>query len=171
MSFQQRDNKYANSAIVVTVNETDYGKGIIAGMKFQRTIERKCFLKEHSYFAPIQKTSDFINNKLSKSKINSSYRPGIISRNLNDIFPEQISENLKFGLKIFDKRIPGFIKEGVLIAPETRTSSPIKILRNNESFEALEVSNLYPVGEGSGYAGGIMSSAADGYKLGKIFKF
>ncbi len=171
MSFQQRDNKYANSAIVVTVNETDYGKGIIAGMKFQRTIERKCFLKEHSYFAPIQKTSDFINNKLSKSKINSSYKPGIISRNLNDIFPEQISENLKFGLKIFDKRIPGFIKEGVLIAPETRTSSPIKILRNNESFEALEVSNLYPVGEGSGYAGGIMSSAADGYKLGKIFKF
>ncbi|MCK4312040.1 MAG: hypothetical protein KAW88_04830 [Candidatus Cloacimonetes bacterium] len=171
MSFKDRNNKYANSAIVVTVNESDYGKQILAGIEFQRKIERKCFLPKNPYFAPVQKVNDFLKGKTSENKIRSSYVPGILPKKLNELLPEQISKNLKFGLKIFDKRIPGFIKEGILLAPETRTSSPIRILRNKETFEALEVSNLYPIGEGSGYSGGIISSAVDGYKLGQIFKF
>ena len=170
MSFQKRNNEFANAAIVVTVNEVDFGQGILAGMKFQRKIEKKCFQSDHPYFTPAQKASDYINNKISDSLLQSSYLPGVISDDLNSIFSYDIIKSLKTGLNSFEKRIPGFAKKGILLAPETRTSSSVRILRNKETFESATVSNLYPIGEGSGYAGGIMSSAADGYKLGKIFK-
>ena len=169
MSFQKRDNKYANSGIVVTVNESDFGTELLAGMQFQRKIEQKCFESKNPYFAPSQKAEDFLKNKISKNNEPNSYKPGTFSSELNDIFPKIITESLKSGLKNFDKRINGFIKNGLLLAPETRTSSPIRILRNIATFEALNVQNLYPIGEGSGYSGGIISSAADGYKLGCIF--
>ncbi len=170
MSFQKRNNAFANSAIVVTVNEADFGHGILAGMKFQKKIEKKCFKADNPYFAPAQKANGFMNNKTNDSIPKTSYLPGIISSDLNNIFPHSITKSLKTGLNSFEKRIPGFTKRGILMAPETRTSSPVRILRNKVTFESATISNLYPIGEGSGYAGGIMSSAADGYKLGKIFK-
>ncbi len=171
MSFQKRNNEFANSAIVVTVSEVDYGQGILAGMEFQRKIENKCFKSDHPYFAPAQKALNFMNNKTNDSIPKTSYLPGIFSSDLNSILPSNITKALKVGLNSFEKRIPGFIEKGILLAPETRTSSPMRILRNKVTFESVKLSNLYPIGEGSGYAGGIMSSAADGYKLGKIFKY
>ena len=171
MSFQKRNNEFANSAIVVTVNEVDYGHDILAGMEFQRKIEKKCFLTDNPYFAPAQKALDFINNKTNDLILKTSYLPGIISNDLNSIFTSDITKTLKKGLNSFEKRIPGFTKKGILLAPETRTSSPVRILRNKVTFESINVSNLYPIGEGSGYAGGIMSSAADGYKLGCLFYY
>jgi uncharacterized FAD-dependent dehydrogenase len=170
MSFQKRNNEFANSAIVVTVNEADYGQGNLAGMEFQRKIEKKCFKLDNPYFAPAQKALDFLNNKSNDSVPKTSYLPGIISSDLNSFFSPGITKTLKTGLNSFEKRIPGFTKKGILLAPETRTSSPVRILRDKETFESATISNLYPIGEGSGYAGGIMSSAADGYKLGCLFK-
>jgi len=169
MSFQQRDNRFANAGIVVTVNETDFGTNLLAGVDFQRKIEHKCFNQKYSYFAPSQKAEDFLNNKISKKGIPNSYKPGIFSSELNDLFPKIITESLKSGLVNFDKKRNGFIKNGLLLAPETRTSSPIRIVRDKQAFNVLEVKNIYPIGEGSGYSGGIISSAADGYKLGCIF--
>jgi uncharacterized FAD-dependent dehydrogenase len=171
MSFQKRNNEFANSAIVVTVNEKDYGAGILAGMEFQREIEKQYFKLDNPYFAPAQKVLNFMNNKTDDSISKTSYLPGIISSDLNSIFPLGITKSLKTGLISFEKRIPGFAEKGILLAPETRTSSPVRILRNKETFESATISNLYPIGEGSGYTGGIMSSAADGYKLGIIFKY
>ncbi len=171
MSFQKRNNEFANAAIVVTVNEVDYGQGIIAGIEFQRKIEKKSFKLDNPYFAPVQKALDFINNKTNDSIPKTSYLPEIISSDLNSSFPPAITKTLKTGLNSFEKRIPGFIEKGILLAPETRTSSPVRILRNKETFESTTISNLFPIGEGSGYAGGIMSSAADGFKVGSIFEF
>jgi len=169
MSFQKRNNEFANSAIVVTVNEVDYGQGILAGMEFQRKIEKKCFKLDNPYFASAQTVPDFMNNKIANCLPETSYKPGIVSKNLNKTLPSEIIKALKTGLNSFEKRIPGFAENGILLAPETRTSSPVRILRNKVTFESTNISNLYPIGEGSGYAGGIMSSAADGYKLGCIF--
>ena len=166
MSFQKRNNEFANSAIVVTVNEADYGQGILAGMEFQRKIEKKCFQSDHPNFAPVQKANDFLNNEINDSVSKTSYLPGIISSDLNNFFQPDITKTLKTGLNFFEMKIPGFTGKGILLAPETRTSSPVRILRKKETFESATVSNLYPIGEGSGYAGGIISSAADGYKLG-----
>ena len=169
MSFLKRDNKFANAAIVVTVNEVDFGQGILAGMEFQRKIENKCFKVGNPYFAPAQKALDFMNNNTNDSLSETSYKPGIILKELNNILPSNIIKALITGLISFEKRISGFAEKGILLAPETRTSSPVRILRNRDSFASKTLSNLYPIGEGSGYAGGIMSSAADGYKLGSIF--
>jgi len=169
MSFQKRNNEFANAAIVVTVNEVDYGQGILAGMEFQRKIEKKCFKFDNPYFAPTQKALDFMNNITNDSILKTSYEPGIILRDLNNILPSNITKALKTGLNSFEMKIPGFIEKGILLAPETRTSSSVRILRNKVTFESATISNLFPIGEGSGYAGGIMSSAADGYKLGTIF--
>ena len=169
MSFQKRDNIYANSGIVVTVNEKDYGNGNLAGMELQRNIEQKCYASDKPYYAPIQRAADFLENKSILQKISNSYKPGTFPADLNGLLPTRISESIKSGLFSFDKRIAGFIENGVLLAPETRTSSPIRILRDKVTLQALEISNLFPIGEGSGYAGGIISSAADGYKLGCVF--
>ena len=170
MSFRKRDNKFANSAIVVTVNRTDFGNEILAGMKFQRTIESKCFLMKYPYFAPAQKTVDFLQNNITKLPSKTSYKPGIVPKDLNNILPADITTALKAGLKSFQKRTSGFCEKGILLAPETRTSSPVRILRNKNTFESTSICNLYPIGEGSGYAVGIMSSAADGLKTGCLFK-
>jgi len=169
MSYENRNNTFANSAIVTTVNRTDFGSAPLSGMKFQQLIEQKCFKFSKSYFAPSQNSIDFIMNNFSSTKNHTSYQPGIYSHNLNDIFSSGINDSLKFGLSKFDRRIPGFCSNGFLLAPETRTSSPVRIIREQETFRAKDIINLFPVGEGSGYAGGIISSAVDGFKCGLLF--
>lgn len=169
MSNASRSGKSANSAIVVSVNEKDYGTGVLAGMKFQRKIESKCFDAGKPYFAPCQTAADFMGMNTANKLFKTSYTPGIYQSDLNHIYTPEISTAVKTGLKVFEKRAPGFISNGTLTAPETRTSSPLRILRRNGGFASLNISNLFPCGEGAGYAGGIMSSAADGYKAGSIF--
>ncbi len=170
MSSSGRNGKFANSAILVSVNEKDYGNGILAGMEFQRKIEEKCFNLKYPYFAPFQTAKDFMKSIPTKRKIESSYTPGVFSSDLNSIYPSGIATAIKTGMKVFEKRATGFIDKGIFLAPETRTSSPVRILRNNKDFASQTLSNLFPCGEGSGYAGGIMSSAADGFKVGSIFE-
>jgi len=169
MSFKDRSNKFANSAIVATVNKIDFGDDILAGMKFQQQIEKKCFNHSKPYFAPSQNANDFMKNSISSVQNKTSFLPGISSQDLNKIFQQSITESIKYGLTRFNIRIPGFIENGLLLAPETRTSSPIRLLRERETFQANGITNLFPIGEGSGYAGGIMSSATDGFKLGTTF--
>ena len=169
MSFKDRNNRFANSAIVATVNNSDFGEDLLAGMMFQQQIEKKCFSSDRPYLAPSQNAFNFMNNSTSNTFTKTSFQPGIFHHDLNTIFPSKITEAIKFGLTKFNKRAPGFIANGLLLAPETRTSSPVRILRDRDTFHANGILNLYPVGEGSGYAGGIMSSAADGFKCGNHF--
>jgi uncharacterized protein len=171
MSYNKRSNNFANSAIVVSVNETDFGKNALAGMEFQRKIEQNSFNPDFPYFAPIQSAKDFCNGIRSLPTLTNSYRPGVNSIDINKLFPGQISAYLKSGINHFNHKIPGFIQNGILVAPETRTSSPVRIVRDNSKFHSIAADNLYPIGEGSGYAGGIISSAADGFKTSQIFRY
>ncbi len=164
MSNHRRNGRYANSAIVTTVDQSDFGDGVLAGIRFQRMIEAKAFRPDYS--APIQKASDFLQNKITSGNISTSYRPGFKSEELSVLFPKDIIIALKDGLNTFNKKVQGFCEKGFLIAPETRTSSPVRITRDLLTGSSVHIINLYPIGEGSGYAGGIISSAVDGYKLG-----
>lgn len=171
MSYYSRKGKFGNSALVVTIDHHDFGKDILAGMQFQRHIEKKSFLPSEPYAAPMQKVSDFMKMQPTKQKIPTSYLPDVYSSDLNNIYSSKITNAIKFGLSIFEKKAHGFIENGVFLAPETRTSSPVRILRNDFNLSSVTAANLFPCGEGAGYAGGIMSSAADGFKIGSIFSF
>lgn len=164
MSFHDRNMKNANSALVVDVHPGDFN-GILGGMYFQRELEKKAFVfGGKNYFAPSQSIGSFVFGENTKS-IETSYKPGIRQCDLEKILPPFVSENLKIGIAVFERKIKGFAaKSAVLTGVETRTSSPVRILRN-EQFEAVNIEGLYPCGEGAGYAGGIVSAAVDGIKI------
>lgn len=167
MSNFLRDGKNANSALLVNISPEDFeSSSPLAGINFQKTLEEKAFILGGSnYFAPIQKVEDFLNNTVSTSigEIEPSYKPGYTLSNLNDLFPQFVNETLKSGIKYFDNKLKVFANpNAILTGPETRSSSPVKIPRN-ESFVS-NIDGLYPCGEGAGYAGGIMSAAVDGIK-------
>jgi uncharacterized FAD-dependent dehydrogenase len=168
MSNSQRNQPFANSGIVVTVDEKDFPEykefGTLAGLKFQETLERNAFVAGGTdYSAPAQCMNDFLENKISATLNETSYFPGIKSVPLHELLPSFITSRLQEAFSIFDKKMKGFItNEANLLGIETRTSSPVRIPRNNETLEHLQISDLYPCGEGSGYAGGIISSAIDG---------
>ncbi|KAL2322172.1 hypothetical protein Fmac_026551 [Flemingia macrophylla] len=173
MSFSRRASKWANAALVVTVTTKDFEAldyyGSLAGVKFQREFEQRAALMGGGDFmVPVQTATDFLENKLSvTSAPASSYRLGVKAANLHQLFPIHITEALKQSLVTFDKELPGFIcNEALLHGVETRTSSPIQIPRNSDSYESTSVKGLYPVGEGAGYAGGIISAAVDGMLAG-----
>ncbi len=168
MSNSARDAFFSNSAVVVTVNEQNFGKNVLAGIEFQRRIEKKCFNDSMPYFAPSQSAGEFCNMRKA-NLARASYRPGTFGFDLKTIYPKDLTRALQTGLKHFEQLVPGFVTRGVLIAPETRTSSPVRILRRKDDGASVSCENLFPIGEGSGYAGGIVSSAADGYKLGISF--
>lgn len=172
MSLHSRNMKNANSALVVDVHPEDFD-GILGGMHFQRELERKAFVfGGKNYYAPSQSVGGFVYGENTKS-IEPSYKPGTAECDLEKLFPSFISENLKTGIMAFERKIKGFAaKSAVLTGVETRTSSPVRILRN-ENFEAVGTSGLYPCGEGAGYAGGIVSAAVDGIKTAEkiILKF
>lgn len=167
MSFSDRGGTNANSAILVNVDGHDFGDGVFDGMDFQERIEREAYLLTGSYAAPCQKLSDFAANAKTTSfgSVLPTYRPGTAKENIRSILPERISENILSGLTDVNKKMGGFFDpDALLTAPETRSSSPVRILRNKESLESVSVGGLYPCGEGAGYAGGIMSAAADGIR-------
>ena len=164
MSLHSRNEKNANSALVVDVHPNDFD-GILGGMYFQRELERKAFVfGGKNYFAPSQSIGSFLYNE-NTAHIEPSYRPGTTECDFAELLPSFISENLKTGILAFERKIKGFsAKSAVLTGVETRTSSPVRILRNEE-LEAIGISGLYPCGEGAGYAGGIVSAAVDGIKI------
>lgn len=167
MSNYTRHHSFSNAGIVVTVHPEDFpGKGVLGGIEFQEAIETRAFeLGEKSYFAPAQRIGDFLRNRLSRNLPTHSFQPGVVSAPVQEMFPVWLTEALKQGFQVFDRQIQGFIDNGLILAPETRTSAPVRILRVAETFESINLPGLFPVGEGAGYAGGIVSSAADGLKL------
>lgn len=164
MSYSTRDGKFSNSAVVVGVKEHDFGEDIFSGMHFQERLERKTFQILGEYGALYQSAWDFLEKKRTDHEIETSYQMKKESFSLDEFFPELITENLRAALYYWN-RDKSFISKNVnLIAPETRTSAPIKIIRDFKG-ESLNVKGLYPIGEGAGYAGGIVSAAVDGMKI------
>ncbi len=163
MSCSKRDGKNANSAIAVSVMPEDLPADLLSGIDFQRSIERAAFSISGRFSAPVQTLDSFLyGGKNEITKIVPTFKPSVITAEINNVFPSFITDFLKKGLYEFDKKIKGFAdKAAVLTAPETRTSSPLRILRNGEYFSD-SIPSLYPCGEGAGYAGGITSAAADG---------
>ncbi len=163
MSMYSRDGENANAAVVVSVNPDDFGHGALDGISFASDIERKAYLLSGSSHAPAMTVGDFLGNNSGRSVV-PSYKPGVVDRDLNKLFPQFVSEMMKEGLAKFAREMDCFGNMGaVLTAPETRTSSPVRIPRD-ENMRAAGTENLIPCGEGPGYAGGIMSAAVDGIR-------
>lgn len=166
MSGQLRNSPYANSALVVNVRDEDFdGPGPLAGVRLQRRWERRAYEEGGGgYLAPAQNLLDFLRLP-GKGAAITSYRPGICVTELDSVLPRFIVETLREGIVDFGRKLKGFVTaEATLIGIESRTSSPVRVLRDS-SFESVGVKGLYPAGEGAGYAGGIMSSAVDGIKI------
>ena len=164
MSYKARDGENANAAVLVTVDHTTYGEGVLAGVEFQREIERKVFAMTNSYKAPIESVSSYLYGKESAS-VAPTYKPGTFEADLHEIYPEALDRALTEGLKDMGCRFPALIEKALLTAPETRSSSPVRITRDSKTLESISHENLYPAGEGAGYAGGIVSSAMDGMRV------
>jgi len=164
MSYSDRGGENANAALLVSVEPEDFPyEGVLGGVLWQEEIERKAYALTGSYHAPAQKVGDFLQGVPSTGpgKVEPTYRPGVHWCSLEDVLPEKLTRAMREALPRLDRKLHGFADpEGVLTAPETRSSSPVRILRgqNRES----EIRGLYPCGEGAGYAGGIMSAAVDG---------
>ena len=167
MSTFLRDGKNANSAILVNVTPKDFkDTSPLAGIYFQKELEENAFvLGGSNYYAPIQRVEDFLKNTKSSTvgTIKPSYLPGVTLSNLNEILPKFVSDTLKEGILYFDKKLTGFANpDSLLTGVETRSSSPVKIVRNENLLSNIK--GVYPCGEGAGYAGGITSAAVDGIK-------
>ena len=163
MSNYLRDSNTANSAIVVTVSKKDYGEGLFAGVKYQQELEKKAYLKGNGKI-PVEYYQDFLNKKITKKETDFAILGAYTFTDLNDILPVTISDSIKEAMIEFNKKIKNFSDSNPLLAGvETRTSSPINIIRD-EKLES-NIKGIYPCGEGSGYAGGITSSAIDGIKV------
>jgi uncharacterized protein len=166
-SPSKRNGKFANSGMVVTVNpehwEKQFGRGPLAALEFQKSVERKAYEVNRSIMAPAQRMEDFISRKISADLPECSYLPGVHSADLYQILPPFISRSLAEGLVHFGKSMKAYrSNEAILVGVESRTSSPVRIPRDKETLKHIQVGNLYPCGEGAGYAGGIVSAALDG---------
>lgn len=167
MSYHKRDQMNANSALLVQVTCDDIGDGLFDGLEFQEMLEKKAFeMGGRNYFAPAQRVEDFLNHRPSTAfkSIKPSYRLGVTPCDLHDLFPAFIHEALEEGILAFDKKMKGFAcNDAVMSGVESRSTSPIRILRD-ETCVSINVENLFPMGEGAGYAGGIVSAAIDGIR-------
>jgi len=175
MSPTQRNTRFANSGMVVEIRPEDLNEfrhlGVFAGLEFQRNIERLCFaLNGKTQFAPAQRMSDFVANRFSQDLPESSYHPGLVSVPLHDKLPKRIRARLQEAFKLIDKKAHGYLtNEAIIVGVESRTSSPIRIPRREDTLEHVKIGGLYPCGEGAGYAGGIVSSAMDGERCAEAF--
>ncbi|RFS22681.1 FAD-binding protein [Chitinophaga silvatica] len=173
-SPSKRNNPYANSGMVVTVDESDFTPfakhGPLAAMYFQQMVEQKAFNAGGGNFvAPAQRMTDFVQKKISSSLPDCSYLPGIHSTDLRSVLPASVHQRLGPALKAFGKKMKGYYTEqAVLVATESRTSSPVRIPRNNDTLEHPQIAGLYPCAEGAGYAGGIVSAAMDGERVAAV---
>jgi len=170
MSNAKRSSGFANSGIVAQVTVADIrrhglGDDPLCGIRLQRELEAKCFeMTQTPYAAPSMRISDYVNRKATGKLALSRYKPNTEAANLHELFPQWLAEPLRQGLIQFDRKMKGYVSdEANLLAVESRTSSPVRILRN-QALESINLQRLYPVGEGAGYAGGIVSAAVDGLK-------
>ena len=170
MSPSERNSPYANSGIVVEIRPEDlqtYSEfNELAGLEFQKALEHEAWHKGgETQRAPAQRLEDFVSGTISSSLPKSSYFPGITSSPLNEWLPDNIKNRLREGFRQFGQMMKGFLtNEAVILGVESRTSSPVRIPRNPDTMEHIGIAGLYPCGEGSGYTGGIVSSAVDGMK-------
>ena len=164
MSYAARDGKNANAALLVTLKPEDFPyEGTLGGMLWQEEIERRAYEISDSYRAPAQTVGDFLGGKASErlSCVEPTYRPGVVLCDLHDVLPETLTKTMEQAIPALDGMLKGFGDPGALLtAPETRSSSPVRILRGEDLQSPVR--GLYPCGEGAGYAGGIMSAAVDG---------
>jgi len=162
MSYSGRDGKNANSALLVGVEPADFPyEGVLGGMYWQREIERKAFAAGGgNYAAPCQSVGDFL-GKPSANTVTPSYKPGTVKCSLEEVLPKKVTDTIREALPVLEGKLRGFASpNAVMTAPETRSSSPVRILRDGNKESSLK--GLYPCGEGAGYAGGITSAAVDG---------
>jgi hypothetical protein len=168
MSPSLRNSPFANAGIVVEVRAEDLAAyaahGPLAGLRYQQELEQAAFRHAGGgQTAPAQRVTDFVAGKAAQGVPESSYVPGLFPSPLHDWLPTSISSRLKEGLRAFDRKMRGFLtREAVLVGVESRTSSPVRIPRDPETLQHVQLKGLYPCGEGAGYAGGILSSAIDG---------
>ena len=168
MSPSRRDSKFANSGIVMAIEESDYSSyskhGPLAGLYFQAAIEQKsCVVAGGKQTAPAQRLIDFVENRNSSRLLDTSYQPGLQASNMSDVLPPFIVDGLRQGFKNFGSKVKGYLtNEAQLVGVESRTSSPVRIPRDKESLEHPQIKRFFPCGEGAGYAGGIVSAAMDG---------
>lgn len=168
MSNEMRNSPYANSGIVVTIKQDELKEyqqfGVFAGLQFQQDLEKMAHIAGgKSQKAPAQKMIDYVNQKMSSSLPKTSYIPGVTNAPMHELMPKYINEPLRKAFQDFGKKMKGYYsEEAIILGVESRTSSPIRIPRNKDSMQHVQIENLYPVGEGAGYAGGIVSSAMDG---------
>jgi len=171
MSASKRDSKFANSGMVVQITQDDLqpyaSHGVLAGLEYQQALEHMA--SEHgggAQKAPAQRLVDFVEGRLSTDLPECSYHPGIVSSNLHQWLPKSIGSRLREGFKIFGQKMPGYLtNQAVVLGVESRTSSPIRIPRDKIMLSHPQFKNLFPSGEGAGYAGGIVSAAVDGERV------
>ena len=171
MSPASRGTQWSNSGMVVELRPEDIinnrepiTNNPLCVMHFQEELEKMCWQQGNmKQTAPAQRMADFVNNRLSYDLPKSSYAPGLISSPLHFWLPKMISKRLQEGFKVFGRNAHGFLtNEAVMIAVETRTSSPVRIVRDRDTLQHIRIQGLFPCGEGAGYAGGIVSAGVDG---------
>jgi uncharacterized FAD-dependent dehydrogenase len=170
MSLSRRDSPFANSGLVVTIPTEHFGANdVMAGVRLQQIFERKAYeLSRNEYRCPIQRAQDFLARQMTVGVPASSYPRGLVVADMADLVPPLIVAALRHGLPILDGRWRGrFLEQATLVGPEARGSSPLRIVRDDSTRETPGLEGLYPVGEGAGYAGGIVSAAVDGLRTAK----
>lgn len=168
MSNAMRNSPYANSGIVVTINQNElkeyHHHGVFAGLQFQMDLEKMAHIAGgRTQAAPAQRMVDYVKKRMSSSLPKSSYIPGVTNAPMHELMPHYINEPLRKAFQDFGRKMRGYYSdEAIILGVESRTSSPLRIPRDKDSMEHVQIANLYPCGEGAGYAGGIVSSAMDG---------
>ncbi len=178
MSHASRRGHWANSALVVSVEPDDFGSfgavdglddfgGVLAGMAFQREAERRAYeLGGGDFIAPAQRLVDFRKGRTSRDVRESTYKPGIAAADLTRCYPDFVIENLRQALDRFERKMGGYLtNDAILVGVETRTSAPVRVLRDDETLQSVSLGGFYPAGEGAGYGGGIVSAALDGLRV------
>ena len=171
MSPANRGTQWSNSGMVVETRPDDIeGDNVLRVMRYQEELERLCWQQANmKQTAPAQRMADFVNNKLSFDLPRSSYAPGLVSSPMHFWLPRPVASRLQQGFKIFGRQAHGFLtNEAVMIGVETRTSSPVRIVRDNQTLQHVRVAGLFPCGEGAGYAGGIVSAGVDGERCAEM---
>jgi hypothetical protein len=169
MSPSRRDSHYANSGIVISIEEESWKPylkkfGVMAGLEMQKDLERRaCLLAGGTQTAPAQLMHDFVENKLSGSLLPTSYKPGLASIQMSEVLGESMTYRLREAFRKINQKMKGYLTNNAqIVGVESRTSSPVRIPRNKDNFEHVQIKRLFPCGEGPGYAGGIVSAAMDG---------
>jgi len=171
MSPANRGTQWSNSGMVVETRPDDIeGDNVLRVMRYQEELERLCWQQANmKQTAPAQRMADFVNNKLSFDLPRSSYAPGLVSSPMHFWLPRPVASRLQQGFKIFGRQAHGFLtNEAVMIGVETRTSSPVRIVRDNQTLQHIRIAGLFPCGEGAGYAGGIVSAGVDGERCAEM---